>query len=75
MTNGLDSLPADISRFRILNAAQSATFWGVSLPSWRRLYRDKKVPDPIKLSERRLGWRAGDLIDALEKRAGQAANA
>lgn len=75
MTNSLDSLPADISRFRVLNAAEAAKFWGVSLPHWRRLYRANEVPTPIKLSTRRLGWRAGDLIEALDKRAGQAANA
>jgi predicted DNA-binding transcriptional regulator AlpA len=69
MTNGLESLPSDLARFRILSAAESATFWGVSLPQWRRLYRQKQVPPPIKLSERRLGWRIADLMDALAARA------
>jgi predicted DNA-binding transcriptional regulator AlpA len=73
MTNTLNSLPADISWHRILNAAEAAKFWGVSLPHWRRLYRANEVPSPIKLSARRLGWRASDLIDALEIRATTAA--
>jgi predicted DNA-binding transcriptional regulator AlpA len=68
VTNSLDNLPADISRHRILNSAEAARFWGVSVPTWRRMYRAKVVPLPIQLSARKLGWRAGDLIDALAAR-------
>ena len=68
MTNSLDRLPVDIARHRVLNSAEAATFWGVSLPTWRRMYRAKEVPSPIKLSARRLGWRAGDLVEALAAR-------
>ena len=68
MKDNIDSLPEGISRHRILSAAQSAALWGVSLPTWRRMYRASEVPPPIKLSARRLGWRAGDLIDALASR-------
>jgi predicted DNA-binding transcriptional regulator AlpA len=63
----LDTLPAELTRHRILSAAQAAQLWGVSLPHWRRLYRLGKVPAPIHIGERKLGWRAGDLIDALDK--------
>jgi predicted DNA-binding transcriptional regulator AlpA len=73
VTNTLENLPADIARHRILNSAKAAEFWGVSTRHWRRLYQDKSVPAPIKLSARRLGWRVGDLIDALEQRSQQAA--
>ncbi|WP_046867482.1 helix-turn-helix transcriptional regulator [Microvirga massiliensis] len=69
MSKNLEHLPADVTRHRILNSAEAAAFWGVSLPSWRRLYRAKQVPSPIRLSERKLGWRVGDLVDALESRA------
>jgi predicted DNA-binding transcriptional regulator AlpA len=62
-------LPPELAQFRILSAAQSALLWGVSIPQWRRLYRAKQVPAPIKLSEKRLGWRASDLIEALAARA------
>ena len=68
----LSSLPAELRRDRILSAAASATFWGVSLPHWRRLYRAGKVPHPIKIGERKLGWRIGTLADALEARASAA---
>ena len=46
----------------------ASAFWGVSLPHWRRLYRTGKVPHPIKVGERKLGWRVGALADALNAR-------
>jgi predicted DNA-binding transcriptional regulator AlpA len=73
MSATLDSLPADIARHRVLTTAEAAKFWGISVPHWRRLYRDKVVPAPIQITERRYGWRVGDLIDALERRSQQAA--
>lgn len=68
-TGTLDFLPPELARSRILGSADAAAFWGVSLPHWRRLYRLNQVPEPIRLSERRLGWRIGDLIDALATRS------
>jgi predicted DNA-binding transcriptional regulator AlpA len=65
----LDSLPHDLGRNRIFDSKNSAQFWGVSLPHWRRLYRAGKVPTPIKVGDRKYGWRLGDLIDALAERA------
>ncbi len=65
----LDFLPPELARSRVLDSAQAARFWGVSLPHWRRMYRLGQVPKPIKLSARKLGWRVGDLIDALAARA------
>jgi predicted DNA-binding transcriptional regulator AlpA len=68
VTNSLESLPADISRHRILSATASAAFWGVSLPTWRRMNRLGQVPSPVRLSARRLGWKVGDLADGLTAR-------
>lgn len=65
----LNNLPADLGRNRVLDAEASAAFWGVSLPHWRRLYRSGKVPRPIKIGDRKLGWRVGDLADGLAQRA------
>jgi|SRR5271165_938936 len=65
----LANLPSDLGRNRVLDAAASSAFWGVSLPHWRRLYRAGKVPRPIKVGERKLGWRIGALADALALRA------
>jgi predicted DNA-binding transcriptional regulator AlpA len=64
----LANLPSDLGRSRILDTAEASAFWGVSLPHWRRLYRTGKVPHPIKVGERRLGWRVGALADALNAR-------
>lgn len=69
MTSALNHLPSEIARHRILNSTEAAAFWGVSVPHWRRLYRANEVPCPIKLGARKLGWRVGDLIDALAARA------
>lgn len=68
-SNAVSSLPPELARSRIFDAIEAAKFWGVSLPHWRRLYRLGQVPKPIKLSARRLGWRVGDLIDALAARS------
>jgi predicted DNA-binding transcriptional regulator AlpA len=69
MSNFLETLPVDIARHRIFKTNQAAEFWGVSVVQWRRMVREKRVPAPIHISTRRLGWRAGDLIDALAARA------
>lgn len=69
----LANRPSDLGRNRVLDAAAAAAFWGISLPHWRRLYRAGKVPRPIKIGERKLGWRIGALADALEARASAAA--
>ena len=68
----LASLPSDLGRQRILDATSAALFWGVSLAHWRRLYRLGRVPSPIRVGERKLGWRVGDLVDALARRANEA---
>jgi predicted DNA-binding transcriptional regulator AlpA len=63
--NILENLPPDLARHRVLNASQSAALIGLSLPQFRREYRKGEVPQPIRLSTRRLGWRVGDIIDWL----------
>jgi predicted DNA-binding transcriptional regulator AlpA len=64
----LNNLPSDLGRNRVLDAVASATFWGVSLSHWRRLYRAGKLPRAIKTGDRKLGWRIGDLDDGLAQR-------
>jgi len=66
----LNSFPPDLTRNRILDSGQASEFWVVSTAHWRRLYRAKKVPSPIRIGDRKYGWRIGDLIDALAERAG-----
>lgn len=72
MSNTLDHLPVDISRQRVISAAEAAAFLNLSLPHFRRLYRSGGVPAPIQLSTRRLGWRVSTLIDWLEVRQSRA---
>jgi prophage regulatory protein len=69
----LSNLPPDLGRNRVLDAAAASAFWGVSVPHWRRLYRAGKVPQPLKVGERKLGWRIGVLVDALAARDAQTA--
>jgi predicted DNA-binding transcriptional regulator AlpA len=69
----IEKLPPDMVRHRIASAAEAAEFWGVSLPHWRRLYRSGKVPKPMRIGDRKLGWQLGALIDALAVRSGKAA--
>ena len=72
MTNALDALPADISRHKVLSTAEAAAFLNFSIPHFRRLYRSGGVPAPLQMSTRKLGWRAGDLVEWLEARQSRA---
>lgn len=58
----------EIERRRVLDSAKAAAFIGLSLSHFRRLYRAGKVPAGIKIGERKLGWRSGDLCDWLDSR-------
>lgn len=71
----MHSLPTfshDFEKSRILNSAQSAEFIGLSVPHFRRLYRSGKAPKPLLIGDRKYGWRAGDLVQWLASRAGEA---
>ena len=64
----LDSVPADYARNRVLDSQQAADFLNLSLPHFRRLYRLGKVPKPIHITERKLGWPFGLLDDFVAAR-------
>jgi predicted DNA-binding transcriptional regulator AlpA len=57
-------LPTDLWTERILSMAQAAQLLGVSIATFRRLVRAGKLPPPIQLSERRVGWRVRGLLAA-----------
>ena len=61
-----DILPAHLLPERILSVAQAAQLYGVSIATFRRLKRAGKLPPPIQLSERRIGWRVRDLVEHLK---------
>ena len=65
-------IPPVLEQERILNAKQAAELFGVSVATFRRRHRAGKLPEAIRLSERRLGWRVRDLVAHLEK-SGEAA--
>jgi predicted DNA-binding transcriptional regulator AlpA len=65
----LQNLPKDLNRERLLGTEQTAEFLGFSVPHFRRLYKAEKVPAPIKIGERKYGWRLGVLIDFLEDKS------
>ncbi len=73
MTPSLDHLPTDIARHRVLDTSEAAAFCNFSVAHWRRLYRNGKVPSPMRLRTRKYGWRIGDLIDWIEARGSEAA--
>ncbi len=58
----LASLPREIVMRRVIGTKDAAAFCGLSVPTFRRLKDRNEIPQPIRLSERRLGWRIGDLI-------------
>jgi prophage regulatory protein len=73
--NSLANIPSDLSRDRLLKTEQAAEFLGLSIPHFRRLYRTKKVPSPIRIGERKYGWRLGVLIDFVTAKAEKAEKA
>jgi len=68
-SEALADLPLDLAKHRVLDAAQSADFVGLSVSHWRRIVRAKRAPQPVQLTERRIGWRAGDLVEWLASKA------
>jgi predicted DNA-binding transcriptional regulator AlpA len=46
-----------------------AEFLCVSASHFGCLYRTDRVPEPIRIGERKLGWRMGDLIDSVDTKA------
>jgi prophage regulatory protein len=62
-------LPDGLGLERVLSVQQAAELFGVSVATFRRQHWAGKTPPPIRLSERRIGWRVRDLLEHLEKRS------
>jgi prophage regulatory protein len=45
----------------VMGTDEAASYAGFSVPHWRALVRDGHAPSPIRLSERKLGWRLSTL--------------
>jgi predicted DNA-binding transcriptional regulator AlpA len=72
MAHDLETLPPELARSRILTAPAAAAFCGYREDWWRALARKGEVPTPIQLGERRVGWRLGDLVDWVDRKASAA---
>ena len=59
------ALPEELQRERIIGTSQTAALYGKSVAHLRRLYRAKKIPAPIKIGERKYGWRVGAVLDDI----------
>jgi predicted DNA-binding transcriptional regulator AlpA len=64
-----NSLPDGLGQERVLSARQAAELCGISVATFRRQHWARRLPPAIRLSERRLGWRAKDLLAHIESRA------
>ena len=61
-----DRLPDFLDRSRIVSVRQAAALLNLSIPHLRRLYRTGKFPKPFTVGERKLGWTAGEFVDAID---------
>lgn len=59
-------LPETVTADRILTAGQAAELLGISVATFRRLHDAGRVPAAIRISDRRIGWRLGDLLAHLQ---------
>ena len=73
MSNILDTLPTELTRHRMLDSKLAAEFCGFSEEYWRKLHREGKTPPAVKLSERKLGWQIGTLVEWQAERIVKAA--
>ena len=64
------ALPPALESRRLLDTKQSASIAGYSVQHFRDLVRRGIAPQPIRLSARKLGWRAGDLANWIDSKAG-----
>jgi predicted DNA-binding transcriptional regulator AlpA len=62
------NIPSHLENDRILSAQQAATLYGVSISTLRRLRRSGEIPPAIQIGVRRIGWKASDLLAAIEAR-------
>lgn len=68
-------LPETVTADRIVSADQGAELYGISVATYRRLHRAGRIPAAIRISDRRLGWRLGDLLAHLKNKKSTAAGA
>ncbi len=65
-------LPAFLERSRIINVVELSALLGYSVEHTRRLYRTGKIPAPVRIAGRKVGWPAhiaGKLVGASDQEA------
>lgn len=55
-------LPPGLDSARVLSARQGAELLGISLATFRRMHWSGRLPAPVQLSTRRIGWKLRDLL-------------
>ena len=58
---------------RIITTQEAAAFCGFSVSHWRVMFRTGQAPPPIKLSERKYGWKLSTLRAWIDAKATAAA--
>lgn len=61
-------IPSHLENDRILSVQQTAELYGVSIPTLRRLRRAGKFPLEIRIGDRRIGWKACEVLAAIDAR-------
>jgi predicted DNA-binding transcriptional regulator AlpA len=60
-------LPPALADDRVVGTFDAAAFCNFSVSHFRALYRTGRAPPPIKLSERKLGWRMSTLKNWIDQ--------
>jgi len=68
-----DPWQAIVESHRVISETIAADLVGVSLVHFRRLRRQSKGPRFVRLGERRLGYRLGDVVDWIDEHLSNAA--
>jgi excisionase family DNA binding protein len=62
------NLPPEFKLDRVLTTKQFAELLSLSIPHMRRLVREGKLPQPIRIGARKLGWKASTALDCVSSR-------
>jgi prophage regulatory protein len=61
--------PNDLLVDRVISTDAAAHFCGFSTSHWRSLVKAGRAPAPIRLSERKLGWKVSALRAWIDAKA------
>jgi prophage regulatory protein len=67
--NFAQKLPTDLEQDRVIGTAQAAAYLGYSTSHFRALVAQGRMPKPIRLSSRKLGWRVSTLRALIDSKS------